>query len=142
MIHGIVTNSETKSGVLVLNVRVSRAGITYENVPVVHQFPGHVQSITEDSRVLMEQTEDNLWVVIGVLETDQAELPESVSEYEQVMSFDDGTEISVRPKDDSTEESPTGYNIKISASGDMNIETGGHLQFKASSIDFDTSGGA
>jgi hypothetical protein len=141
MIHGIVTNREMKSGVLVLNVRVSRAGITYENVPVVHQFPGHVQSITEDSRVLLDQTEDNLWVVLGVLETNLENMPESVSEYEQVMSFDDGTEISVRPKGDSTEEEPTGYNIKISASGSMNIETDGHLQFKASSIDFDTSGG-
>jgi phage baseplate assembly protein gpV len=109
----------------------------------MHQFPGHIQSITEGSRVLLDRTADNLWVILGVLETNEDILPDDVTENEQVMAFDDGTEISVKQSD------TDGYDVNINASselniktsGDVTIETGGHLQFKSSSVDFDTSGG-
>ncbi|QRD99653.1 hypothetical protein VOLN27_26 [Halorubrum virus VOLN27B] len=92
----------------------------------------------------MEKTEDNLWVIIGVLETDDEILPDDVGGREQVMVFDDGTEISVKQSDSD------GYDVNINASsqlnikasGDVTIESGGHLQFKSSSVDFDTSGGS
>jgi hypothetical protein len=161
MIHGIVTSTEVSSGIVLANVQVARAGVTYKNVPMMHQFPGHIQSITEGSRVLMEKTEDNLMVILGVLETDEERLPEDVSEHEQVMVFDDGTEISVNPSDsegydvninassqvnikasgDVTVESEGNLNLKSSSDG-MDIETDGHLQFRSSSVDFDTSGSA
>ncbi|UBF21513.1 baseplate assembly protein V [Halorubrum virus HRTV-24] len=144
MIHGIATSTDFKSGILLVDVQVARAGVTYKNVPVLHQFPGHIQSITEGSRVVLEQTEDNLWVVLGVLETDDELLTEKPEAYEQVMAFDDGTEISVK------EAESGGYDVNINASselnikatGDVTVETEGHLQFKSSSVDFDTSGGS
>ncbi|UBF21647.1 baseplate assembly protein V [Haloarcula virus HJTV-2] len=144
MIHGIATSTDFKSGILLVDVQVARAGVTYKNVPVLHQFPGHIQSITEGSRVVLEQTEDNLWVVLGVLETDDELLTEKPEAYEQVMAFDDGTEISVK------EAESGGYDVNINASselnikatGDVTVETEGHLQFKSSSVDFDTSGSA
>ncbi|UBF19610.1 baseplate assembly protein V [Halorubrum tailed virus 10] len=144
MIHGIATSTDFKSGILLVDVQVARAGVTYKNVPVLHQFPGHVQSITEGSRVVLEQTEDNLWVILGVLETDSDLLTEKPVAYEQVMAFDDGTEISVK------EAESGGYDVNINASselnikatGDVTVETEGHLQFKSSSVDFDTSGGS
>ncbi|UBF21787.1 baseplate assembly protein V [Halorubrum virus HSTV-3] len=142
MIHGIATSTDFKSGILLVDVQVARAGVTYKNVPVLHQFPGHIQSITEGSRVVLEQTEDNLWVILGVLETDDELLTEKPVAYEQVMAFDDGTEISVK------EAESGGYDVNINASselnikatGDVTVETEGHLQFKSSSVDFDTSG--
>ena len=134
MIHGIVTSTQFKSGILLANVQVARAGVTYNNVPVMHQFPGHIQSITEGSRVVLEKTDDNLWVILGVLETDHELLTDGVEDYEQVMKFDDGTEISI------TASESDGYNVTIKATSDLTIETDGHLQFKASSVDFDTSG--
>ncbi|UBF19734.1 baseplate assembly protein V [Halorubrum sodomense tailed virus 4] len=144
MIHGIATSTDFKSGILLVDVQVARAGVTYKNVPVLHQFPGHIQSITEGSRVVLEQTEDNLWVILGVLETDSDLLTEKPVAYEQVMAFDDGTEISVK------EAESGGYDVNINASselnikatGDVTVETEGHLQFKSSSVDFDTSGGS
>ncbi|UBF19981.1 baseplate assembly protein V [Halorubrum virus HRTV-22] len=144
MIHGIATSTDFKSGILLVDVQVARAGVTYKNVPVLHQFPGHVQSITEGSRVVLEQTDDNLWVILGVLETDSDLLTEKPVAYEQVMAFDDGTEISVK------EAESGGYDVNINASselnikatGDVTVETEGHLQFKSSSVDFDTSGGS
>ncbi|UBF21916.1 baseplate assembly protein V [Haloarcula virus HJTV-3] len=144
MIHGIATSTDFKSGILLVDVQVARAGVTYKNVPVLHQFPGHIQSITEGSRVVLEQTEDNLWVILGVLETDDELLTEKPVAYEQVMAFDDGTEISVK------EAESGGYDVNINASselnikatGDVTVETEGHLQFKSSSVDFDTSGSA
>ena len=144
MIHGIVTSTTTSSGILLADVQVARAGVTYKQVPVAHLHPGHLQSITEGSRVLLEKTEDNLWVIIGVLETDDEILPDDVGGREQVMVFDDGTEISVKQSDSD------GYDVNINASsqlnikasGDVTIESGGHLQFKSSSVDFDTSGGS
>ncbi len=58
------------------------------------------------------------------------------------MAFDDGTEISVKQSDsegyDVNINASSGVNIK--ATGDVTIETGGHLQFRSSSVDFDTSG--
>ncbi|AAO61376.1 hypothetical protein HfxHF1_520 [Halophage HF1] len=144
MIHGIVTSTTVSSGILLADVQVARAGVTYKEVPMVHQFPGHIQSITEGSRVLMDKTEDNLMVILGVLETNENILPEDVTEHEQVMAFDDGTEISVKKSDsdgyDVNINSSSGVNVK--ATGDVTIETDGHLQFKASSVDFDTSGGS
>ncbi|AGM10774.1 hypothetical protein M192_gp105 [Halorubrum tailed phage 8] len=145
MIHGIATSTDFKSGILLVDVQVARAGVTYKNVPVLHQYPGHIQSITEGSRVVLEQTEDNLWVILGVLETDDTLLTEKPTDYEQVMKFDDGTEMSVKKA-----ESGDGYDVNINASsqlnikasGDVTIETDGHLQFKSSSVDFDTSGGS
>ena len=144
MIHGIVTSTTVSSGILLADVQVARAGVTYKEVPMVHQFPGHIQSITEGSRVLMDKTNDNLMVILGVLETNEDILPEDVTEHEQVMAFDDGTEITVKPSDSD------GYDVNINASsqlnlkatGDVTIETDGHLQFKSSSVDFDTSGGS
>jgi hypothetical protein len=126
------------------DVQVARAGVTYKEVPVAHLHPGHLQSITEGSRVLMERTDDNLWVIIGVLETDDEILPDEVGGREQVMAFDDGTEISVKQAEsdgyDVNINASSGVNIK--ATGDVTIETEGHLQFKSSSVDFDTSGGS
>ena len=143
MIHGIVTSTTVSSGIILADVQVARAGVTYKEVPMMHQFPGHIQSITEGSRVLLDRTADNLWVILGVLETNEDILPDDVTEHEQVMAFDDGTEISVKQSD------TDGYDVNINASselnikasGDVTIDTGGHLQFKSSSVDFDTSGG-
>lgn len=143
MIHGIVTSTTVSSGIILADVQVARAGVTYKEVPMMHQFPGHIQSITEGSRVLLDRTADNLWVILGVLETNENILPDDVTEHEQVMAFDDGTEISIK------QSASDGYDVNINASselnikasGDVTIESAGHLQFKSSSVDFDTSGG-
>ncbi|QIR31193.1 hypothetical protein M1M18_gp107 [Halorubrum virus Serpecor1] len=143
MIHGIVTNTTTSSGILIADVQVARAGVTYKEVPVAHLHPGHLQSITEGSRVLMERTEDNLWVIIGVLETNEELLPDDVSGYEQVMAFDDGTKLEFSKNEDGS------YDTRLTASDDLTIESNGwgmrtgrdgHIQFKSNSVDFDTSG--
>ncbi|QIR31068.1 hypothetical protein HrrHc2_140 [Halorubrum virus Hardycor2] len=143
MIHGIVTSTTVSSGILLADVQVARAGVTYKEVPMMHQHPGHIQSITEGSRVLMEKTEDNLMVILGVLETDESLLPDDVEGYEQTMKFDDGTKLEFSKNEDGS------YDTRLTASDDLTIESNGwgmrtgrdgHIQFKSNSVDFDTSG--
>ncbi|UBF20812.1 baseplate assembly protein V [Halorubrum virus HRTV-16] len=143
MIHGIVTSTTTSSGILMADVQVARAGVTYKEVPVAHLHPGHLQSITEGSRVLLERTDDNLWVIIGVLETNDELLPDDVEGYEQIMAFDNGTKLEFTKNEDGS------YDTRLTASDDLTIESNGwgmrtgrdgHIQFKSNSVDFDTSG--
>lgn len=121
MKHGSVTSTKTNSsGLQVAKVSVPRAGITYKNCPVSHTFEGEVQSIEEGNHVLIEKTDDGIWVVMGVLSTDSANLPSSVNSQERVMKFDDGTEISV------TESGGT-YDVSIDASGDTTLNASGSI---------------
>lgn len=148
MKHGIVTStSTTDEGLQLATVLVQRVGVTYDKCPVAHSFQGHSQSISEGDHVLLDKTNDGLWVVMGVLTINSETLPDDVNGQERVIAFDDGTEISVR-------ENGGSYDVKISASkdvniqstnkinvssdGDMTITSGGHLQFDAQSVDFDT----
>lgn len=121
MKHGIVTSKKVASeGHMALTVQSSRAGVTWKNVPVAQQHPGDIQNIEEGWHVALDQCDDGLWIVVGVLNTDPALLPDSLSDSERSMKFDDGTEISVRGSDGN-------YNVSITGSGDVTINATGNV---------------
>lgn len=104
-----------------LTVQSSRAGVTYPNVAVAQENPGGVQSIEEGWHVALDQCDDGLWVVVGVLNTNASLLPNDVNGSERVMKFDDGTEISV------TEDGTGGHDVTISASGNVSLDATGDV---------------
>ena len=129
MKHGKVTSAETTDqGLILATVVVQRAGVTYERCPVAHSFSGESQSLGEGSHVTIDRTDDGLWVVTGVLSTDSDQLPSDLSDQERVISFDDGTEISVRQQNGNYRVSvSSSENISLDAEGDVTINATGNV---------------
>ena len=116
MKHGIVISKKIdKTGHVLLDVQSSRAGVVWSDVVVSQPTPGTSQSIEEGWHVAVEECEDGLMVMLGVLNTEPELLPDDLNASERSMKMDDGTEISVR-KNDSGD-----YDVRISASGDLYI---------------------
>lgn len=122
MKHGQVSSIETTDdGLHLVTVVVSRAGVTYEKCPVLHSFSGEVQTLGEGSHVVIEKTDDGLWVVVGVLSTDEGSLPSDLESQERVIAFEDGTEFSI------TKDRNGDYNIDVAASGNVTINADGQV---------------
>lgn len=137
MKHGTVTSKRiVEAGHLEITLQSDRAGVTYENMPVAHTQPGSIQNIEEGWHVLVEQCDDGLWVVMGVLEADGADIPNSLEGREQSMIFDNGTEISARLNSDGD------YDVTIKASGDVTLgESDNAVSLAVQNHTHDESGG-
>lgn len=122
MKHGIVTSKKVASeGHLALTIQSSRAGVTWENVPVAQDHPGAVQNIEEGWHVALDECDDGLWIVLGVINTDPDLLPSSLNGSERVMKFDNGTEISVTMNDSGE------YDVDVKATGNITINATGDV---------------
>jgi len=122
MNHGIVTSKKIgNDGHVIVTVQSSRAGVTWPNVPVAQSHPGAVQNIKEGWHVALDQCDDGLWVVVGVLNTEPSEIPNTLDEREQSVKFGDGTEISVLLNDSGN------YDVTVSASGNVTINADGNV---------------
>jgi hypothetical protein len=121
MKHGIVTSKKIgDDGHLSLVVQSERAGVTDE-VVVAQTQPGSVQNIEEGHHVAFETCEDGLNICVGVLNTEPELIPNSLNAREQSIKYDDGTEVSVRQKEDGS------YTVNIEASGDVTINASGNI---------------
>lgn len=123
MKHGTVTSKRiAEAGHLEITMQSDRAGVTYENMPVSHVHPGEIQNIEEGWHILVEQCDDGLWVVMGVLDADSEDIPNSLNGREQSMVFDSGTKISARLNDAGN------YDVTIKASGDVTLGESANAQ--------------
>lgn len=89
--------------------------MTWHDVVVAQSSPGTAQSIEEGWHVAVEECDDGLMVMVGVLNTEPDLLPDALNASERSMKMDDGTEISVRKNENEN------YDVRISASGDLYI---------------------
>lgn len=123
MKHGEVMKVHSNDeGVVMASVTVTRSQVTYHKCTLLNSFGGAVQSIEAGVQVAIDRTDDGLWMIVGVLGRDGDRLPK-VEDQERVMSFDDGTEISVRQDGDGN------HDISITASGDTTLDANGDILF-------------
>lgn len=134
--HGTVVATYTQNGTFYCNVRVPRVAVTHNKCPVVHSGTGDLHAIKEGTRVLIAKTTDEVWVVVGTLDSENNAFPNSVQDNERVIYADADTEIRLSKSNGSYQlDISTGADLNINAAGDVNITAGGNVLIDG--IDFD-----
>lgn len=114
MKHGIVTSVKRGAqGRVLLTIQSDRAGVTWQDLPIAGSHPGEVTNVQEGWHVALDECDDGLWIVVGILNKDPRLLPKNLKGKEQSIKFDSGTEISVR------QNQAGDYDVTVSASGDV-----------------------
>lgn len=126
--HGTVVATYTQKGTFYCNVRVPRLAVTYNKCPVVHSGTGDLHAIKEGARVLIAKTSDEVWVIVGTLESENSGLPTDVADNERTIYADANTEIRLSKSGGTYKlDISSGADLNIDASGDVNLTAGGSI---------------
>lgn len=124
MEHGEVTSVLYKDGVVYCNVKPVRGGVHYEAVPVMKPHSGFIQVPSETDTVTMERLDDGTRFISDVI-TREDENPDEMNQGEILIQLDKDTKLYFDKVGDDI------YNIQLSASGDMTIESEGRIDLNA-----------
>lgn len=113
MEHGNVTTTNYEDGVVYCSVRAIRAGIEYEDVPVMKPHSGFIQVPKQGETVTMEKLNDDTRFISNVISREDG-YPDSMKEGELAIQLDQGSRIRF-------EETKNGYDLHLDASGDVYI---------------------
>lgn len=135
MEHGIITSTSLEQGVVICNVQPVRLNTEYPNVPMLKPFPALTVVPTIGQRVAMTELSDGTRFITGIIgRTPEGSQPTGLVGGDVCIQLDPTTKLKFTKNDAGD------YDITLSASGDVTIETANHLQLTGSTIDLDTSG--
>jgi hypothetical protein len=116
MEHGKVTSVSYEKGVVSCYVRSIRLDIEYEDVPVLRAHPGLIAVPKQGDTVTMEQLDDGTRFITNLISREE-EPPDSLEEGELSIQLDKETKVHF------SEGEGGGYNVDISASGAVNVNS-------------------
>lgn len=116
MEYGVVTSVRENDGIVYCNVQALRKGTTYDDRPVLKPHSGFVQVPKQGNIVAIEQFHDDTRFITGVVSDNEAD-PGDMTEGELAIKLDADTQLYFKKRRDGN------FNVNISASGDVNVET-------------------
>ncbi|AGC34296.1 baseplate assembly protein V [Haloarcula virus HCTV-15] len=135
MEHGIITATRYEKGVVLCNVQAIRVDTEYRDVPMLKPFDGFAVVPSIGQKVTMTKLGDGTRFITQVLaRRPEEERPASLESGEVSIQLDADTKLTF------TKNGADGYNVELSASGDVTVSSAGHLQFNAQTVDFSTGG--